>query len=69
LAIHQRVIAAAPGLVRAGGWLALECGAGQGRQVWRLFERAKRYDEVRLVCDAAGVERVAIGRVAAGERR
>ena len=62
LDIHRRVLRDAPAFLRAGGMLLFEVGLGQARQVRTLFERAGNYEDVRLVCDAAGEARVALGR-------
>ena len=63
LLLHQRAIAEAAPLLRAGGWLGLEFGVGQDRQLRLLFERASRlYEEPVLKADAAGVARVAVAR-------
>jgi hypothetical protein len=42
--------------------LLFEIGLGQERQVKVLFERAKAYEDIRLVPNAAGEVRVASGR-------
>ena len=55
LAIHQRLITQAVSLLAPGGWLLLEFGAGQARQVMHLFQRSGRYVDTRTVCDAKGV--------------
>lgn len=62
LSIHQRLINEAPQWLRPGGWLLCEMGLGQGKQLRRLFERAGAYDEMALLCDADGQERVAVAR-------
>jgi release factor glutamine methyltransferase len=62
LSIHQRVLKEAPAFLRPGGMLLFEIGLGQDRQVRILFERVKTYENVRLVTDAAGDARVALGR-------
>jgi len=62
ISIHQRVIKLAPAFLKPGGYLLFEIGEGQDRQVTLLFERAKAYDDIRLVADAQGKARVALGR-------
>ena len=62
LNIHQRVIREAPAFLRPGGVLLFEIGLGQDRQVKLLFERAKAYEDIRLVTDAEGNARVALAR-------
>ncbi len=59
LSIHQRVVRAACTFLRPGGWLVLEFGAGQGRQIKRLFDRTRGYGETQLYADVSGVARVA----------
>jgi len=63
LLIHQRVIAEAPEFLKPGGWLLFEFGVGQGRQVRFLFERSKKFNQISLVNDITGLERVAVGRL------
>jgi release factor glutamine methyltransferase len=62
LSVHQRVLKDAPAFLRPGGVLLFEVGLGQARQVKSLFERTGTYDGIRLVVDAAGDARVALGR-------
>lgn len=62
LSIHQRVIKECLPFLRPGGYLLFEIGLGQDRQVKILFERAKVYDDIQLVSNAAGEARVAQGR-------
>lgn len=64
LNIHQRVVREAPAFLRPGGSLLLEFGLGQERQVKALFDRTGAYADFRLVTDAAGDARVALGRKA-----
>jgi release factor glutamine methyltransferase len=63
LTIHQRVLKQAVPLLKPGGWLLFEIGEGQDRQIELLFQRARAYDEIGLVQNAAGTPRVAVGRV------
>ena len=63
LSIHQRVIAGAPRFVKTGGWLCFEFGLGQERQLEKLFERAKVWEEFRTVADPGGAPRVAAARL------
>lgn len=66
LSIQQRVVREALPFLRAGGTLLFEIGLGQERQVKMLFDRAKEYDDIRLVANAAGNVRVMTGRKRAG---
>lgn len=59
LSIHQRVIREAPQYLKSGGWLSLEFGVGQEKQVKLLFDRAGAYRDLRFVPDAEGRPRVA----------
>jgi release factor glutamine methyltransferase len=62
LSIQQRVVREAIAFLRPGGILLFEIGLGQERQVRILFERAKAYDDIRLLTNAAGEVRVVSGR-------
>jgi release factor glutamine methyltransferase len=62
LSIQQRVVKEALPFLRPGGTLLFEIGLGQERQVKMLFDRAKVYDDIRLVANAAGEVRVVSGR-------
>lgn len=62
LSIHQRVVREAHPFLKPGGWLMFEFGVGQERQVYRLFERSGKYNDIRLIENDDGVPRVAIGR-------
>jgi release factor glutamine methyltransferase len=62
IGIHQRVIRDALTFLRPGGVLLVEIGVGQQRQVEMLYNRARGYEAVRAVCDAAGEPRVIAGR-------
>jgi release factor glutamine methyltransferase len=55
------VIRDAPEYLKAGGWLALEVGAGQARFVETMFVRAAAYDPVLTAADADGEPRVVYG--------
>ena len=54
------------GLVRPGGVAAVEIGETQGPAVAELFESAG-LEEVRVLADLAGLDRVVIGRVGSGK--
>ena len=62
LSIHQRVVKEALPFLRPGGHLLFEIGLGQDRQVRLLFERARAYEGLRTVANAAGEVRVVAGR-------
>jgi release factor glutamine methyltransferase len=61
LAVLRRLVDGAPGLLAAGGVLALEFGAGQASEVAALMD-ARGYLEVKARRDLAGIERVVEGR-------
>jgi len=54
LSIQQRVVREALPFLRPGGILLFEIGLGQERQVRMLFERAKAYENILSVENAAG---------------
>jgi release factor glutamine methyltransferase len=60
LDLVRRLVAAAPTLLRAGGALALEIGAGQAEATAALLEGAG-FQDIRRRRDLAGVERVVSG--------
>jgi release factor glutamine methyltransferase len=57
----RTIVAQAPRVLRAGGWLLLEHGFDQGEAVRALLEAAGFVD-VRTACDLGGNERVSLGR-------
>ncbi len=61
LDVIRRLVEAAPKVLRRGGWLLLEIGAGQGSRVGALMEAAG-FENTALCLDLAGVERVAAAR-------
>lgn len=58
--LHQRLAAEAIGWLRRGGALAVEIGAAQGPEVGKVMERS--YEDVRIVPDLAGRDRIVTGR-------
>ena len=65
LVLISRIVAGAPALLRCGGWLLLEVGAGQADAVRSLLHRTGRFDDVSTRRDLAGIERVVAARRAA----
>lgn len=61
LTIHQRVVREAPAFLRPGGWLLFEFGAGQERQLERLFSKGP-YHDLTFRSNAAAEPRVALAR-------
>ena len=62
LSIHQRMVKEALPFLKPGGSLLFEIGLGQERQVKMLFERARAYEDLRTVANAAGAVRVVAAR-------
>ncbi len=60
LALVRRLVAAAPGLLRAGGSLALEIGAGQAEATAALLSAAG-FTDIRRRRDLGEIERVVSG--------
>jgi release factor glutamine methyltransferase len=58
--LHERLAAEAIGWLRPGGALAVEIGAAQGPEVAKVMERS--YEDVRIVPDLAGRDRIVVGR-------
>ncbi|WP_375142877.1 N5-glutamine methyltransferase family protein [Pelagibacterium sp. 26DY04] len=58
IALHQRILADAPTFLKAGGWLGLEFGLGQARQIFALIKRSKVWSDPQWAHDADGQERV-----------
>jgi release factor glutamine methyltransferase len=61
--IHERLVELAPAWLVPGGWLVVEIGADQGALVRALFET--RLDQVEVLPDLAGRDRVVRGRARA----
>ncbi|HPN09862.1 MAG TPA: peptide chain release factor N(5)-glutamine methyltransferase [Syntrophales bacterium] len=57
-AFHREIIGGAERLLRPGGFLALEIGAGQRRILEELLRRSPAYDSVSFRRDYAGCDRV-----------
>lgn len=62
LAVHRRLVRAAPFFLRPGGWLLMEVGAGQAEAVARLLAAHGAYESIRVRRDRAEVERVVSAR-------
>lgn len=65
LRLIRALIGGAPGLLRPGGWLLLEVGAGQAGAVTALLEDHAAFEAVSCRRDLAGIERVVAARMAA----
>lgn len=62
LSIHQRVAKDALDVLKPGGYLAFEFGLGQERQLRIVVDRARGYENIRLVDDPEGNPRVLVAR-------
>jgi release factor glutamine methyltransferase len=64
ISVVGRVIADAPKFLRPGGWLCIEIGLGQTKNIVSLVTRNGKYGEVRVEQDGTGEERAVLARVA-----
>jgi release factor glutamine methyltransferase len=62
LNVIRDLIPAAARVLRSGGWLVMELGAGQAPRVAHLLERASDLALVRIAKDLAGIPRVLVAR-------
>ena len=62
--MQQRLIVESKALLKPGGHLLFEFGAGQDRQVKMLFDRAGGYQSVTFRPDGGGTNRVVVARLA-----
>jgi len=58
---YRRIIPGAQEFLRPGGWLGVEIGYDQGSAAKVLF-RESGYENIRLITDPAGLDRVVCGR-------
>jgi release factor glutamine methyltransferase len=58
LSFYRRLIPQAARFLRAGGWLIMEMGQGQGKAIRGLFTQSKGFGEVSAAKDYQGIERV-----------
>jgi release factor glutamine methyltransferase len=65
--MHQRLARESAPVLRPGGYLVLEFGEGQAKQVESIVARTKAYDEVRVLSDAEGVARAVLCRRAVAD--
>jgi len=61
LHFYRKLIAQSKGFLKKGGWLMMEIGHDQGAQVFEMMKEAG-YQEVHIVKDLSGQERVAAGK-------
>jgi release factor glutamine methyltransferase len=64
ISMHQRLAKESPPMLRQGGYLVLEFGDGQAKQVESIVNRTKLYDRVEVLSDAGGVPRAILARKA-----
>jgi release factor glutamine methyltransferase len=57
----RHLIAESPRWLRSDGWLVLEIGSTQGPRVAELM-RASAFDDVAIIADLGGHDRIAVGR-------
>jgi len=62
LRFHRRIIEGAPEYLRAGGWLALEVGAGQSWAAVELLRKSDGFGPPEVKKDLAGHDRVVLAR-------
>ena len=63
ISVVARIIADAPKFLKPGGWLCIEIGLGQAKNVVSLVTRSGKYVEVRVANDEAGGGRAVMARV------
>jgi release factor glutamine methyltransferase len=69
LDFYRRIIAAAPDYLRPDGLLYLEIGHDQGRDVCALAEDSGRFEDVTVIRDLVGHDRVVKCRLTAPEKK
>ena len=62
LAFHRAIIAGAPQHIRPGGFLLMEIGADQAAPVSRILETFGGFEQIRVLPDLAGRDRVIVAR-------
>lgn len=62
ITLHTRLIVEGARYLKPGGWLALEFGLGQDRQVAALLKRSRAYEETLWHVNEAGEKRVVCAR-------
>jgi release factor glutamine methyltransferase len=58
----RRILGDAPSHLRAGGLLAVELGLGTAEPVFDLLNQSGRYTDIRILKDAADIERTVLAR-------
>jgi len=62
ISMHQRLAKESAPMLRTGGYLVLEFGEGQEKQVMSIVTRTKAYDDIKLLSDAEGIPRAVCAR-------
>ena len=62
MARYAAIVASAPAVLEAGGWLVFECDSRRAGRVAGLLRASARWDDVRVARDLVGRERVCVGR-------
>lgn len=62
LEAHRAIVEKSPGVLRSGGWLAVEIGMDQAAEVQGLIEACGAYDCIEVAQDLAGRDRVVTAR-------
>jgi release factor glutamine methyltransferase len=65
IAMHRRLAQESGPMLRPAGYLVLEYGEGQAKQVESIVARTHHYDQIQVVSDAEGVPRAICARKAA----
>ena len=63
LDFYRKIIPAAPDHLNPGGWLMVEVGIGQAKEVLAMFGKTGRFGELFTAKDPGGIERVVGGRL------
>lgn len=58
VAVIRRIAAQAPAVLRDGGWLFMEIGAGQGEHLAQFFTCSRHFDRIEVLKDYAGHDRI-----------
>ncbi|MBI4161042.1 MAG: peptide chain release factor N(5)-glutamine methyltransferase [Acidobacteria bacterium] len=69
LEFYPPLVAGAERLLRGGGVLILEIGAGESRAVGKILAASSGFDAVEFRRDGAGIQRVAVARRRSGDAR
>lgn len=58
LSFYKKIIEQAPDYLKKDGWLLLEIGAAQGKQIHNILETSGQYCDIGIRNDYAGLQRV-----------